>query len=253
MHTQHSKVPLPHFPREAAVDGPARLGSSGGDRELKFALPRSRVDSCRRWLETVCRRDPQFPAAIVWTIYYDTPGLESLREKVDSDYLKRKIRLRWYSNSSGAPAGPVFIEAKSRIGTRRGKIRVEVPHTADDVATWELQDPRLQRFPALLAADGMIVGDLWQPILTARYRRDRFIEPVSRTRVSLDADIGIAAVNHRFLSPADPRTLDIGILEIKGEREELPPALRPLLHLDARQCSFSKYLTLYLHTTHRIL
>ncbi len=68
------------------------------ERELKFTLPQGRAPLVRSWLDRICRRDPEFPAAVVWTIYYDTPGLISLSEKINSDYLKRKIRVRWYSD-----------------------------------------------------------------------------------------------------------------------------------------------------------
>ena len=57
--------------------GEVRPAPAMGDRELKFVLPDGRVDPARRWLDAVCQRDPRFPAAIVWTIYYDTPGLAS--------------------------------------------------------------------------------------------------------------------------------------------------------------------------------
>src|SRR5687768_11506284 len=56
----------------------ARPAPGAGDRELKFTLPAGRVHIARRRLESVCRRDPEFPAAAVWTIYYDTPALISL-------------------------------------------------------------------------------------------------------------------------------------------------------------------------------
>ena len=75
------------------------------ERELKFTLPAARAHLARRWLERCCRRDPEFPAAVVWTIYYDTPALLSLGEKINSDYLKRKIRVRWYSDLDGRSPG----------------------------------------------------------------------------------------------------------------------------------------------------
>jgi hypothetical protein len=221
-------------------------------RELKFMLPAGRVDLARRWLEIVCRRDREYPAARVWTVYYDTPQLASLSEKINSDYLKVKIRLRWYSETDQAPAGPVFIEAKSREGSIRTKVRVVIPHDAADVCRWRLQDPRLLSFPALLRDHGVSVRDLWQPVLLVRYRRDRFVEPVSGARVSLDAEIAAAAVNPRFLPATDPTPIGPGILEVKGDAEELPTALRPLLRLGARKRSFSKYLALYQHVTQSI-
>jgi hypothetical protein len=225
-----------------------------GDHELKFTLPEGRVDLARRWLHSICRPDRQFPAALVWTIYYDTPDLATLGEKINSDYLKQKIRLRWYSNLPGGPSFPcaeAFIEAKLRIGNRRTKVRIRAPYAADDLATWDLQDPRYQQFPQLLREQGVLTHDLWQPVLQLRYRRDRFLEPISRARVSLDARIAAVAVNPRFVAYADDSPLDVGVLEVKGRADELPLALRGMVQLGARKWSFSKYLAAYTHAIRR--
>ena len=174
---------------EATRDVAARPAPGAGERELKFTLPAALVHLARRRLDNVCRRDVQFPAAVVWTIYYDTPALVSLGEKINSDYLKRKIRVRWYSDLEGRVTGPAFVEAKLRIGTRRSKVRARLPYPAEEIATWDLQDPRLQSFPLLLREQGISGQESWQPMMLIRYRRDRFVEPLTRSRVSLDADI----------------------------------------------------------------
>ena len=172
---------------DATHDVAARPAPSGGERELKFTMPAARAQLARRRLETLCRRDPEFPSAIVWTIYYDTPALVSLGEKVNSDYLKRKIRVRWYSDLEGRVTGPAFVEAKLRVGTRRSKARARLPYPADEIARWDLQDTRLQRLPLLLRDQGVLGQDSWQPMMLLRYRRDRFIEPLTQSRVSLDS------------------------------------------------------------------
>lgn len=234
---------------EATRDVAARPAASAGERELKFTLPAALVHLARRRLETVCRRDPQYPAAVVWTIYYDTPALASLGEKINSDYLKRKIRVRWYSDLDGRVSGPAFVEAKLRIGTRRSKVRERLPYPAEDIARWELQDTRLQAFPLLLREHGILGQDSWQPMMLIRYRRDRFIEPLTQSRVSLDADIAASAANRRFLAATDRSPLATAVLEVKGRSEELPAALRPLLSLGMHKRSFSKFLTIYAHMT----
>ena len=224
-----------------------------GERELKFTLPAGRVHIARRRLDSVCRRDPQFPAAVVWTIYYDTPAMTSLGEKINSDYLKQKIRVRWYSDLEGCASGPVFAEAKLRMGTRRSKVRARLRVEAEDIARWDLQDPRLLRFPLLLREHGILHHDSWQPIVRIRYRRDRFIERVTHSRVSLDADISGTAANPRFLSAPDLSPLATAVLEIKGDSDELPASLRPLLALGMRKNSFSKLLVVHAHMTRGVL
>ena len=238
---------------EATRDG-APLPAPGADeRELNFTMPAGRVHLARQRLQSLCRRDPEFPSAIVWTIYYDTPALVSLGEKLNSDYLKRKIRVRWYSDLAGRASGPVFVEAKMRVGTRRLKARARLPYPAEDVASWDLNDPRLQSAPLLLRADGILAQHGWQPMMQIRYRRDRFIEPLTNSRVSLDADISAAAVNPRFVPVADSSPIATAVLEVKGRGDELPVVLRPLLALGLHKRSFSKFLVLYAHMTRTLL
>jgi hypothetical protein len=224
-----------------------------GERELKFVVPDGRVDVARRWLERICRRDPEFPAAVVWTIYYDTPQLASLGEKINSDYLKRKIRVRWYSELQAGAAGPAFVEAKARVGNRRFKVRARLRYPAEELARWDLQDPRLKGVPLLLQEHGISARELWQPVMLIRYRRDRFIEPLSGSRISLDSDIAGVAVNPTFVSAADLTSVGLSVLEVKGAVDELPPALRGLLALGIRKRSFSKFLAVYAHMTRRVL
>jgi hypothetical protein len=223
------------------------------ERELKFTLPEGRVDLARRWLNQSCRRDADFPEAVVWTIYFDTPGLVSLGEKINSDYLKRKIRVRWYSDLSGHPTGPAFVEAKLRVGNRRSKVRARLPYSGDELAQWDLQDPRLSLFPLLLREQGILTQEAWQPMILLRYRRDRFTEPLSRSRVSLDSDIAGVAVNRTFLSITDQRAVGVAVLEVKGASGVLPLAIRPLLQLGLHKRSFSKFLVVHSHMARRLL
>ena len=230
----------------------ARSAASDGERELKFTFPAARAHVVRRRLESTCRRDRDFPAAIVWTVYYDTPALVSLGEKINSDFLKRKIRVRWYSDVDGRVSGPAFVEAKARVGTRRLKTRERLPVRAEEVAQWSLQDARFLSFPSLLRDHGVLRHESWLPVMRIRYRRDRFIEPLSQSRVSLDSDIAAVEVNPRLFSNGDLSPLPRAVLEVKGLGDRLPAALQPLLQFDLRKRSFSKFLAVYAHTMRRV-
>ena len=104
-------------PRRHASRAPGRRSLARVSANSSSRCPRAASHLARRRLDSLCRRDPEFPAAVVWTIYYDTPALVSLGEKINSDYLKRKIRVRWYSDLEGRVSGPAFVEAKLRLGT----------------------------------------------------------------------------------------------------------------------------------------
>ena len=217
------------------------------ERELKFVLPAARAAAALGRLEAICPPDPKYPRATVWTVYYDTPGGRSLDEKINSDYLKTKLRVRWYGSVDGVPSGPVFVEAKFRIGARREKVRVRVDEDAAAIARLPLEDPRFRAFPRALAGSGIPVGPAWQPMLRLRYTRARFIEPLTGSRVSLDYSIAAEAVNRRRLSVLNAGPLPFAVLEVKGREDTLPRPLLPLLHLGARQGSLSKYAAIYDH------
>jgi inorganic triphosphatase YgiF len=58
--------------------------------ELKFTLPHHRAEVLLSFLSNTLKADAKHPAGIISTIYYDTQDLQSLRQKVTSDYLKPK-------------------------------------------------------------------------------------------------------------------------------------------------------------------
>jgi hypothetical protein len=216
------------------------------ERELKFVLPASRAEFAARLLQTLSKPDAQYPDADVWTVYYDSPGFDSLDEKLNSDYLKTKIRLRWYAPPGGAGQGPVFLEAKQRVGNRRDKIRVLLPTTAEMLAGRRLEDPAFQLAAQLLADKGILLGPDWQPMLALRYRRRRFVDVSSGTRVSLDSDITATSVNRRHLFARSLGPLRVAVVEVKGQTDVLPAILRPLIPVGLRKESMSKYAALLL-------
>jgi hypothetical protein len=106
--------------------------------------------------------------------------------------------------------------------------------------------------PRLLGAHGITLHDIWHPVVLTRYRRDRFVEPVSRARVNLDSEIAALALHSGFSSTFNPGPLGVGVVEVKGWAEELPMALRNLLVLGARKVSFSKFLAVHRYVTRDI-
>ena len=229
----------------AEIPGPAR-----GDlqRELKFVLPLPRAGIALQFLNALCERDARYPAAIVSTIYYDTPDLRLLFEKLDSDYLKTKVRLRWYRPLGGSlplegpeGAAAAFLEVKSRFGSLRNKARVTVPLAPAWLERAELDDPALVRVVAEATRLGVELPGPLLPALLVRYRRYRFVEPVSGTRVSLDYDVEAPRSRRGLFRSGSPAFLNDAVIEVKGESADLPRALRPLAHLGMRRAAYSKY------------
>ena len=215
--------------------------------EAKFVAERWRAESARRWLQMVCRPDPDFPEATVYTVYYDTPGLRCLHEKLNGDYLKSKVRLRWYR--VGERAGDAaFLEVKMRLGSRREKVRVPVPFQGTWPTYGSLDVPSLRSVPRQLRVAGITIPHDYRPVLLVRYRRHRFIERLTGLRASLDTDICSPAVSRREgLTPRD-LPLPFVVFEWKGLRDTLPDSLRILTTLGFRKSSFSKYSACYDYT-----
>ena len=215
--------------------------------ESKFIAERWRAASARQWLHVICRPDPAFPTGTVFTIYYDTPALDCLREKQNSDYLKTKVRLRWYRLEDRV-SDSAFLEIKSRFGTRREKFRLPLPHQEAWPTRGSLHVPSLQTVPRHLRAAGIAVPDHYRPVLLVRYQRYRFIERLTGLRASLDTNISAPAVSWGAQLVPCPLPLPHCVFEFKGPRDHLPETLRPLTTFGFRKSSFSKYGACYDYT-----
>jgi hypothetical protein len=226
------------------------VGARRPELELKYLLPQASAGFVLRWLEGVAAPERAHPPALVVTTYYDTPGLELLDEKVDSDYLKAKVRVRWYAPlDRRAPDGGAFAEVKSRAGATRSKRRILLQEPAAALAALPLDRPEWTAVVGRLR-DG--VSDLppdLAPVLQLAYARHRFVDAFG-ARVSVDTEIEVRAVSHaRLRVPGPPGVLRWSVFEYKGHAANLPPHLAPVARFGARRAAFSKYLACYEHVT----
>lgn len=213
------------------------------ESELKFVLPQYRAGKILDWLEHTCLADPSYPQAVVSSIYYDSLRWNAVSEKVNSTYLKTKVRLRWYEDTANSDVS--FAEVKYKTGNRRFKERIETPWKGAWLASVPLDDPVLMDIPRLLCAHSISLEQSVFPAFLIRYRRYRFLEPISDTRISLDVEITVPQVNSQRLPMSNPAVLGTAVCEIKGALFELPQNLSPLLLMGCQQASFSKYLAAY--------
>jgi len=211
------------------------------DRELKYVLPAGRVPFVARWLAATCRPDPRFGANDVFTVYYDTLDQQSIHEKIDSDYVKTKVRVRWYAPAGDAPRGDAFVEVKRRIGDRREKVRVVLPGAAAALAGRPLLDPAWLVVPRELRREGVFLDTLFRPVLALTYRRTRLVEAASGARVSCDTAIRATTAHPSLFVAGTPEPLPVGVIEVKGPSDELPMPLRTMTRFGARLTAFSKY------------
>lgn len=216
-------------------------------REQKFIITAKRAGRILQWLDSMCRPDLEHPRALVSSIYFDTHQLHCVDEKLNSDYLKSKFRLRWYRVPGRTPAAgdPVFAEAKLRTGSIRRKLRAPAPFEAPWLQEAPLEDPRLLELNRTLRSLGAVLQQTLLPTLAIEYERRRYIDAVSGARLCVDAGIRVQRVNRMLLPRALPGALETAVFELKGDCLDLPPHLYTLTDLGCRRASWSKYAVCY--------
>jgi hypothetical protein len=212
--------------------------------EAKYVFAGGESGPILRILRRTCIPDPSYPIGWINSAYFDTPDLYHLSEKVNSDYLKTKVRLRWYGTDNTDPVGEhttAFLERKQKIGTHRVKERVPVQMKTEDLMSGA------ENFSAFAKALSRAGFEGWRPaghlfpMIVIRYKRFRFLDPSRDVRISLDTRIGWTAVNPVFFPNHAPRINRVGVLEVKSETGELPMALVPIRDRLSPRSSFSKY------------
>ncbi len=193
-------------------------------------------------LRSAALPDPEHPYGVVNSVYLDTPGLESYFDALNGNFHKQKVRIRWYGEPSPDEEVTLFLEVKSKEGFVGRKTRIERP-----AAGRELEEEAIGRTVAglgagaLLAKLGVRSSGWLRPVVQIRYRRHRFVDPLSQTPLSLDLSI-----RSRLLDPAlalSPGWLELrnAVIEVKGTATRLPPSLLALRRDVPVWTSYSKY------------
>lgn len=211
--------------------------------ESKFVAPATCEPFAAALLEHYCRADPGHPRGTVCSVYFDHPGLPSYLEKLNGDFLKAKIRLRWYQEDTGGPSVPVWLEVKRRIGAGRLKERRPLVLSSAwlERAPWDNEE--LCDLVGRVAAQitGAPTARL-VPVIHLRYERSRHVCSFTGARVNLDTRIGIERFNPGVLPRMGQSALAVAVLEIKvkGPATEIP-WLGRAVRAGFRSASFSKF------------
>jgi len=217
-----------------------------GEHETKYVLNSSAASIIIEWLQCRCQWDPEFPKGIVSSIYYDTRDWQFLREKINSDYFKTKVRIRWYADIvSEEPSTESYLEVKHKIGGRREKLRIKTGKPGEWVSRINLDNRELLEIPRLLWPESVVIRRPCFPVFKITYKRLRFIEPVTGARLSFDYDICAPEVNWQMVPRINPFRLQEAVFELKGNLTQLPETLHQLTALGCRKQSFSKYSMCY--------
>ena len=210
--------------------------------EQKYALRNAEAVPVRSYIAGCCKPDGQYAAGRITSIYYDSPDGQLYQEKVNSDYIKTKVRLRWYSSiRRSTPSGmvPCFLEVKRKVGSTRQKLRHPVEVCASDLAA-PYQSARIAELAQLAYEQGYCPPFKLVPVVVISYIRHRYIDPVTRSRISLDTAITCQSANAKYVPAPSAVTLNEAVMEVKGTNSELPPTLLGLRRY-VRKTAFSKY------------
>lgn len=222
--------------------------------ESKYAFDNNFAPILIEWLKLRCLPDPKYPSGVVSSIYYDTKNWLLLGEKINSDYLKTKFRVRWYETGEGGKQGlQSFVEVKNKIGVHRKKIRLQCNFSGKQLAEMKLTDPRLLECQKIARIAGARIPVSLYPAFQISYKRFRFLEPKTRCRVCLDYDIHVPRANWQMLPRLNPLFLNSGVVELKGTIPDLPDTLQQLTALGCRKQAFSKYSCCYYKLTGNLL
>lgn len=225
------------------IGGPANV-KPGQRFERKFALSPAYIGLAYTFLRQICRPDKEYPADRVTSLYFDTADLDQYEKSAAGEFRKNKVRIRWYSSDIQEQAEvPVYLELKSREGFASSKQRQKfmVPKQALNPAN--LYKGILDKTTIIqtLASWGYFLEKPIEPIILISYRRYRFSEMQTGTRVCLDYDIRASVVKPELGRQGCEVRLQGGVLEVKGPSIELPVTLRYMRMLDVDWSRFSKY------------
>ncbi len=215
-----------------------------GEFELKFSFNNFQAPLLENWLDFQCRKDGDFTISMVVSIYFECIRGSAYAEKINSDYLKTKFRVRWYEDPATKyqrtdSVAPVFIEQKMKYGSQRSKARRSLEMDLRTIKSHDLSSPYHQVWKSFFFESGTNIN--LEPYLQVSYIRKRFVESLNGVRISLDTNIRVERSNQLYLPPPIQSELPVGVLEIKGNSAEVPRSLGYLTKTLARKTSFSKF------------
>lgn len=217
------------------------------ENEIKFIYDPVATPALLSYLRVVCRPDEQFRENIINSIYFDTRSHILAMEKAASDYLKTKIRIRWYEREYGEDShSNCFLEFKWKVGSKRLKKRIPLDITSYEL--WKgLSNPKFlsEIRQQIVCNIPDYVGFDFLPQILVSYTRYRFHEPFSSTRISLDTGIQAKQVGPQAGGKAGRIFLDTSVIEVKGSHDELPNILKTVVGSQVKKAAFSKYYECY--------
>ena len=198
-------------------------------KEDKFLLPFQNSNSFREYLLSLPDRfQERYPARRVNSIYFDTDGKEMLRQSIDGDTVKLKIRFRWYGNEVTPQAGILELKLKEgELGTKFKKENALFSSLGCNC----FRDLN-QVFPGILHI---------RPVVFISYLRSYYQSVCGKLFITLDRDLRASAVECDGQYNTAISLTDSLICELKTDFSEIQQHNLTVLTLPLRKIRLSKY------------
>lgn len=118
----------------------------------------------------------------VYSIYFDTPGLDYYQLNVLGAYERKKVRLRWYQQ--GSSVSKPQIEVKYKQGEVNQKKVIALNENIQTLALSEIES-MVQKQLATIVPEAPIL----KPTVSNRYFRDYFFSEKTNIRITVDSQI----------------------------------------------------------------
>lgn len=202
--------------------------------ELKYVITPIQYHLLKGRLQAFMKRDGHAGKDgnyFIRSIYFETPGADTLAEKENGVDNRKKYRIRYYENNPKKS----FLECKSKKGTRISKSTYELTEEERDL----LLDGKAPFPENGLCGDGNVLEELvmqmkarrFAPAIVVDYLREAYVYDVSNVRITFDKELAGGSVENclqkkRFL----PNILAPGdmILEVKYD-DYLPAHIGEIL------------------------
>ncbi|MDD9897552.1 MAG: VTC domain-containing protein, partial [Candidatus Melainabacteria bacterium] len=200
--------------------------------EYKYLVEDARVPEVLQYLRSSISNIDPYPDGWVSSLYYDSYDLKSFYECEDGSNLKRKFRLRFYSNEDYSNGGQIQVKEKQLSAV----FKYKAPFPAQPV-----KDILSQPWPEDI--DSLAIRSLatnyvnLEPLILVQYYRHRF--RLFDNRITLDTRISFQPGSLLRAPMRSYGHVPFSILEVKAETPR--PFLPTNKLIDLPQLSFSKF------------
>jgi hypothetical protein len=155
--------------------------------ELKYLLQNPDLEALRKLMDCNGRRQVfNRQTSGVHSVYFDDFRLSSCKANLEGIGHRQKLRVRWYDTR--LPRNECYIEIKWResLVTGKHRLRLRCDNDLGEMTYREIYDLLCGVMPEKYLPTLLMYCE---PTLLVQYRREHFVSPDGRMRVTLDYDM----------------------------------------------------------------